>query len=74
MPNEIDSTTGTLLIVLGLFFAIIFLISIVTKFKRFTKELRYINMEINRNTGSQKKHWQREKRRLWLLLLPFFRR
>lgn len=74
MPNEIDSTTGMLLIVLGLLFAIILLIGIVTKLNRFTNELRYINMEIKRNTGSQKKHWQKEKRLLWLSLLPFFRR
>ncbi len=74
MLNEIDSTTGTLLIILGLFFAIILLVGIVTKLNRFTNELRYINMEIKRNTGSQKKLWQKEKRRLWLSLLPFFRR
>lgn len=61
MSNEIDNTTGALLIVLGLMFAIILLIGIVTKLNRFTNELRYINMEIERNTGSQKKYWQKKK-------------
>ena len=74
MLNEIDSTTGTLLIVLGSFFAILLLIGIVTKLNQFSNELRYINMEIKRNIGSQKKYWQKEKRRLWLSLLLFCRR
>ena len=74
MNTEFDTTTVYLLIILVLFFATVILISLVIKFNRFSRELSRINMEINRNTGSQLAYWKREKRRLWLSLIPFYRR
>lgn len=38
----------------------------------FRRELRFINMEIRRNHGRERAHWEKKKRRLWLSLLPFF--
>lgn len=40
----------------------------------FRKELYYVNVEIRRSIGAEKAYWKREKRRLWLKLLPFYRR
>ena len=37
----------------------------------FTRELRYLNMEIARSEGTEQVHWRRKKRRLWLSVLPF---
>lgn len=39
----------------------------------FTRELRYLKGEIQRNTGAERRHWIRRRRRLWLSLLPFIR-
>ena len=38
------------------------------------RDIKYVNMEIRRTRGSERKAWQREKRRLWLSLIPFYRR
>ena len=37
----------------------------------FTRELRFLNREIERTRGSERRYWQRRKRRLWLSILPF---
>ena len=42
-------------------------------FNDFSQELRFLNNEIGRTTGSEQKHWLRRRRRLWLSLLPFVR-
>ena len=40
-------------------------------FKDFAQELKYINMEIERNDGSERRYWIRRRRKLWLSLIPF---
>lgn len=37
----------------------------------FLRELEYLNVEINRTKGDERRHWIRERRRLWLSLIPF---
>lgn len=37
----------------------------------FKRELKYVNMEIRRTGGNQKRYWKRKRCRLWLSLLPF---
>ena len=39
----------------------------------FRREMRYINMEIQRNHGRERERWIRRKKRLWLSLFPFVR-
>lgn len=39
----------------------------------FLRELRYLNSEIGRNVGAERRYWIRRRRRLWLSLLPFFK-
>ena len=40
----------------------------------FKDELDYINMEIYRTVGDERRYWQKEKKKLWLSLIPFYRR
>lgn len=58
---------GALLAAVVLFFALF-----VPWLRDFRRELRYINMEIQRNTGREREHWIKRKRRLKLSILPFF--
>lgn len=37
----------------------------------FSQELRYLNNEIRRTDGAERRHWIRRRRRLWLSLIPF---
>ena len=39
----------------------------------FSKELRYVNGEIARTEGAQRRYWLHRRRRLWLSLIPFVR-
>ena len=51
----------------------IILVLIAIRINGFTQELRYLNTEITRTTGDQRRHWLRCRRRLWLSLIPFVR-
>ena len=55
-------------IIIVLFIAVCFLARFVTAFSR---ELRLLNIEISRTEGAEREHYIRERRRLWLSLLPF---
>ena len=39
----------------------------------FRRELRYVNKEIARTHGDEKKHWEKRKKRLLRSLIPFVR-
>lgn len=58
------------IIVLALFVLVCVLARLVTDFSR---ELRILNIEINRTEGAEREHYIRQRRRLWLSLLPFIR-
>lgn len=47
------------------------LIGLVVFINDFSSELRYLNNEIGRTTGGERRYWKRQKRRLWLSLIPF---
>lgn len=51
----------------------IILVLIGLRINEFMQELRYLNTEISRTTGEQRRHWLRCRRRLWLSLIPFVR-
>ena len=42
-------------------------------FRDFSRELILLNMEIRRTEGREQQHYMRQRRRLWLSLLPFVR-
>ena len=56
---------------------VVLLILVVLIFKfcifinKFKAKLRYFNCEIYRNAGEEQKFWIRQRRRLWLSLIPF---
>jgi len=74
MTLENDPATNLLLIMIIAFVAVLLLVGLTMKIGEFSRELKYINIEIGRTTGAERRYWKREKRRLWLSLLPFFRR
>ncbi len=39
----------------------------------FSSELKYLNNEIRRTRGAERRHWIRERRRLWLSIIPFIK-
>ena len=55
--------------------AVLFLIGMVVVLgvyiNDFTRELKFLNNEIARTTGAERRHWIRLRRRLWLSLIPF---
>lgn len=74
MNLELDTLTIMLFAVAITFFVIVFLVGLITKLNNFRQELEYLNREIARTDGAERKYWKREKRHLWLSLLPFCRR
>lgn len=73
-PNQTNDTalwiifaTLGVLILIGLLFAF------ASWLKAFQKELRYINTEIGRTHGKERERWIRQKRRLFLSILPFIK-
>lgn len=74
MNPELDAFTNVLLSIVIAFFAVLILVALTMKINEFSHELDYLNREIARTEGAEREHWKREKRRLWLSLLPFFRR
>ena len=55
--------------------AAFFLFLVISRFAMFindfSRELKYLNNEIGRTTGAERRHWIRQRRRLWLSLIPF---
>lgn len=74
MSPELDAFANVLLVIMIAFFAVMLFVVLTVKIYDFKRDLDYLNMEIARTEGEEREHWEREKRRLWLSLLPFFRR
>lgn len=54
--------------------ALVFLWALFIRLEKFREDLDYINMELERCSVPSRRHWKREKRRLWLWLLFFIPR
>ena len=74
MNSEFDTVTITLMAIIVAFFAIVLLVVLIKKISNFSDELNYTNIEIGRTEGAEREYWKRKKRRLWLSLLPFYRK
>ena len=57
----------------GLCFAALLIYAIALWYRNFTKELQFLNTEINRTRGREQHYWKSRKRRLFLSILPFVR-
>ena len=68
IDSQMMSLLAGILVVLAV---VIFLAVFLPWLRDFRHEMRYINMEIQRNRGREREHWIKRKRRLWLSILPF---
>ena len=66
-PQMLSLITGIVIVLAVVIFLAVFL----PWLRDFRHEMRYINMEIQRNRGREREHWIKRKRRLWLSILPF---
>jgi len=71
MNPELDAFTNVLLAIVIAFFAVVLLVGLTIKINDLSHDLDYLNREIARTEGAERECWKREKRRLWLSLLPF---
>ena len=74
MDPKLDTTTTVMLVLVILIFATLLIALLVSKLSSFKHDLDIYNMEIARTTGAERQYWKRERRRLWLSLIPFVRR
>ncbi len=61
-------------LIIGVILLVLLLIQFAMWCQRFSRELRYLNKEINRTTGAERERWQKRKKQLWLSLIPFIRK
>ena len=72
MPiNEKDYLIYYLVRIIAGFFLFLLIWRFAVFLKGFTRELRYLNNEIVRSEGAERKYWLAQKRRLWCSLIPF---
>lgn len=72
MPQNNSDTLIVLVIVIIAIMAIsALMVGVASSMNSFSRELRYLNREIKRSYGRERKVWLRRRRRLWLSLLPF---
>lgn len=69
--NEIDIVTKWLIGIVVTFISIILVGGFASFINDFSQELKYLNSEIGRTTGSERRHYIHKRRRLWLSLIPF---
>lgn len=69
--NNPDAELYWFIGVVAAFFLFLLLIGLVSFFNDFSYELKYLNSEIKRTEGAEQRYWIRQRRRLWLSLIPF---
>ena len=69
-----DNMLILLIVLVAIFLLIILFFGFVYFWERFSSDLDYINHEISRSSGSRKKYWKRERRKLFLSLIPVINR
>ena len=72
--QQIDNEVTLLIAVIATIFSVIFLIYFAATYTRYSQEMKYIESEIRRSEGSEKRYWIKKKRKLWLSYLPFSKR
>ena len=71
LTKKQDTGFYILIGIIGFFLLIGLLFGLAQFLNDFMSELRYLNNEIGRTDGEKRKHWIRQRRRLWLSLIPF---
>ena len=71
--NSLDAVVWSLGVIIVLFVLISVLYGLCSFINDFSRELKYLNGEIGRTTGAERWHYIRQRRRLWLSLIPFIK-
>ena len=71
LTKKRDTGFYILIGIIGFFLLIGLLFGLAQFLNDFMSELRYLNNEIGCTDGEKCKHWIRQRRRLWLSLIPF---
>lgn len=71
--NEINSELYLMIGIVAVPFLILLALAFACFLTNFSKELKYLNNEIGRTEGMERKRWVRRRRRLWLSLIPFIK-
>lgn len=72
MTPPIDDGTAVLLVIILGALAIGLLEALVRKLADLVGYLRYLNMEIKRSEGWERRRWKQKKQKLLLSLIPFY--
>lgn len=68
-----DKSIWILIALFGIIFGFALLVKLAMWMQDFSQELKYLNNEIRRTDGDERRFWISRKRRLWLSILPFVR-
>jgi len=71
---QLDPFTRIILTMGIIILGVVLALALAQWFLDFSKELRYINGEIKRTHGSERRYWMKERRKLWLSIFPFIKR
>lgn len=69
--SETDPDVGLMIGAIAVIVLLVLLFSLARLVTDFSAELRLLNIEINRTEGAEREHYLRQRRRLWLSLIPF---
>lgn len=69
--NENDEALYFLVGLVAFGFLILLLFGFAQFLNDFSHELKYLNSEIGRTSGEERRYWIRRRRQLWLSLIPF---
>ena len=68
-----DTLTIVFAALVGAIILALLLIKFASWLTEFQMELKYLNNEIERTTGKERQRWIKQRRRLWLSVIPFVR-
>lgn len=66
-----DTSVDWIIGIVIAFILLLLFIRAVSFFYDFSQELKYLNNEINRTHGGERRYWLYKRKRLWLSLIPF---
>ena len=69
--NNTDAEFYVLIHIFALIVLVFVLYGLCSFINDFSAELRYLNNEIKRTEGAERRHYIRKRKRLWLSLIPF---
>ena len=69
--KNLDTGLYVLIGIFAAFILVILFVNLCMFANDFSRELKYVNGEINRTEGAEQRCWIRKRRRLWLSLIPF---